>query len=1226
MECTEFPGEAKAFVIGLCLLAACATVRPVAAVDAVWTGTAASANWVDLENWTDAQGAPLAVAPTNASDSAVLNVPASGSQTIWFPAVTPLSIGTISGNCYHTLRTSNAGSNGVRGYQLNLGDVSGFEGAWNPGRTGAVLAFTGETNKVRMSELNVSLRPTVKVPSGTKVTLGAVSSGGALVKTGAGTLAIETPRVGDSQIIYHNEGTVELVGRGRDNSSLPGDPLFWVDAAKADSLELVHDDATGRDLVSRWYDRRHGDDVHEKSATPINHAQLAKPWVSSWTLNGLPVVDFGAFGGGSGSPATDPDTYGPAASLQYSLGANVKEIFIVWMDTCEENYTDAFFIGQTGAYNFHRGFGATGMGSLFAAEAHDNVEKGTLVLDGATATASSKPTLGKFHILDAAIKGEGLQPNTFCNDRTTVRYGGARIAEAIFYAEQLTTAERGLVTRYLQEKWFNKPDVNVLKLKNDACAVSVPTGRVATAREVVIDGAKLRKEGAGTLMVGRFQKEDPVIDVAGGAVALDGSLETIDDTAPAGDPVFWADATQMDSLVIETEGGTNFISRWNDCRPDKTQCYALADNASNKVGRKPYVSADTCNGLPVVDFGEYNVDSAYMTINCGAILEAFEVVRIPRNGYLGPNIFGCSGQALLRECTTSLISTWAAYLAPSAGLWTMDGLFVDPWQSFTVANDRYYVASFSSEENAGATYLGTDRNILNNGVVECGDTRLGEFIAYNRRLTDEERRQTIAYLMKKWKDEGTLFTKPAGRIAKMNFTSENAHPTVVADVDTDIDALVFNGQEEFVKTGAGKLTVEKPIPALNGTISVAGDMEVKGAIDYLQDAAFHVDASRPETIAYRAGQESDGRIDKWFDCRFNGRYAQTPLLSPGVDYGGLTNAVLGMSDGTRGLAAGLPYVDFLQAFAGNTSTNIASGMFWRSASGSAWKPSDVREYHVVYLIEKGASAKNGTPIGGEGGPAVHTLVPSGNSRGGYWGTCTRAGAGAKMTDGSAWFTSNGFLPNDADAEGVFHVTTIMTTDSVSAYSFDIDRGACGRGGVKLCEAIVFTGATNDVARAEAIHRHLLKKWKGIGEGATLPVKLGARVEIAAGGSLKLSSEMPFSLARVSGAGTLDVERLTDVARLDVSVDAAGTVSLFQVSGEVTFADQVTVSLSVDGAAALRTGSQPFFSADRLVNVPANLKGWTIRVPDSVRYQVCGRVEGATLKLEFLPRGMMLIVR
>ena len=59
---------------------------------------------------------------------------------------------------------------------------------------------------------------------------------------------------------------------------------------------------------------------------------------------------------------------------------------------------------------------------------------------------------------------------------------------------------------------------------------------------------------------------------------------------------------------------------------------------------------------------------------------------------------------------------------------------------------------------------------------------------------------------------------------------------------------------------------------------------------------------------------------------------------------------------------------------------------------------------------------------------------------------------------------------------------------------------------------------------------------------------------------------------------------------------------------------------------LRTGSQPFFSADRLVNVPANLKGWTIRVPDSVRYQVCGRVEGATLKLEFLPRGMMLIVR
>lgn len=1199
-------------------------------VDAVWSNTeTTAASWVDLANWTDRDGNALTVAPTNAVDHADLSAEKTGTQVVWLPAVTPLDLGTVSGNAHHTIRTSDVGSNGTKAYRVNLGDVSGFEGLWNPGRTKALFAFTGTAQDVRMSALQISQRPQIDVPADTTVTLGMTTSGGALQKSGLGKLVVERSRVPDSEIFYHNGGTLELKGRAPE-LSLTTEPLFWVDASKTNTMELVLDKETGKLQVVKWNDCRAADGVHTKAATPISHELVSKPWISEQKPGGLTVVDFGPLDDtiANGKIPADP-AYGSPASLTYSLGQNVKEIFVVWLDQPTTNYMDTFVIGQTGAHDFHRGYDWA-VGAIAQNIAHANLTSGQLYLDDGDVVYSTRPMYGKYHVLDYVLAGDGLQPNTFCNDRTRLRRGGARIAEALFFSEHLADAERKRVTGYLSSKWLQSVDANVLDVTGEQTAVAVPEGREAAVREVVLARGKLRKEGAGALKVSRFQTVDPTIEVAGGVVKFDKSLETVSDDQPAGEPIFWADATVAASLVTEEKDGRTYVSRWNDCRPSQTAYYAVADCSKNKTGRSPFVSEDTCNGKPVIDFGDWSQDEgAYMGINCGNVIrEAFEVIRIPRNGYSGPNLFGCSGQELLREGTATLLHGTYAYKEPVAGLWTMDGNFVDPWAAFTVANDRYYVASFSSESAPNAVLLGTDRAILNNGKVECGDTRLGEFIAYNRRLTDAERRQTIAYLMKKWKGEGTLFTKPAGKIAKMSFTAENPAPRIEADIDTAIDEVAFEGGAGFSKTGDGKLTVGSFSGVPGGTMCVAGEMEV-AAIDHLHDAAFHVDASAARSISYRAGQEDDARIDKWQDSRLSGRYAATPLVAPGANYGGLTNAVLRVSDGTDGLVAGKPYVDFLEAFAGNTSVNIASGMFWYEANGVQWKPSNVREFHVVYRIDNGASGKNATPIGSEEGPNNWSLTPSGNAVGGYWpySGCTAPNNALKKGDGSEWFTGMKFLANGASAEGRFHVLSIAFTNNISAYSFDIDRAGCGRGGVQLCEAVIFTGTTNNLARANAIHEYLRRKWMADAADEGGPaLAFGEQLELAPGASFKLSTDMPLAIDRLSGSGTFNVGEVRGVSRVDVSIDEAGRVSCLRVNGQVTFADTVEIVVEAAHPAALKNGTYTFLEATALKNVPAHLSDWTVVLPEGVKPAVRLHADGGRLSLDLVPQGTVILCR
>lgn len=1178
------------------------------AVDAVWVnGTASTATWTDLSNWTDSQGESLAVAPTNASDSATLSVPTDKDQTISFPAVTPIDIGEIYGNWRHILKTANPSDNVCKEFRLRLGDVSGFSGVWEPGRTKAVLEFTGASREVEMSDLSVAQRPQVAVPSGTHVTLTQTTTGGSFHKTGAGSLTLVNSNVGDSEIAYVDEGVLELSGNDV-SGRIPGDPVFWVDASDTNRMEVAHDSATGRDYVSMWYDCRYGDGIHGKSAEPIVNANISKPWISAFRQNGRTVLDFGAKNGG------DVETLGPCASLTYDLGAKAKELFVVWMDTAE-TYSDVFFIGQRGySYQFHRGYSGSALGALLANEASADVKNGQIRLDGNLVAYTTRPTVGKFHMVNYAMLNDGLQPSTFCNDRGTTRYGGARIAEAIFYTNALTKTERMMVTSYLQSKWFGKVDLNVLRVSGTSAAVSVPKDRVARVREAVAQEGRLRKEGEGELRVARFQPESPSIEVANGTVTLDGDIEMPSDDGPAAGPVFWGDPSDENSLETTTEGGKKFVTRWKDRRPGSPY-YA---EAGDKAGRNPFVSENACNGRDVIDFGTYGGgDESYMVINCGNVIrEVFQVVRIPRNGYnSGPNIFGCGGQGLLRSGTASLLSRTYAYLGPSAGIWTMNGSFVDPWADYYVNNSEYYVVSFASETLNSAQYLGTDR------ALKWGDTMLGEIIAYDRRLTDVERRQTIAYLMKRWKGAGTPFTAPAAKIGKVIFPAENTSPKLAAHVDTTVANVELSGQGMLTKVGSGKLVVEARLPQDVSEVHVS-EGELSAAYDFLPDAVFHVDASQKGSFEFRKESGSEDSIVKWNDCRRNGLYARSMVGADGGNYANLTNGIYNVAaagDGSS-LLPGSAYVDLDNG-----------GMHFYEDGVSTIKAfEDLREYHVVFsLLEKGNH-----PV--VGGPRYETdvsaMLPCGDNMKNIfylWGKCAVARTSWIKTDSeTSWRNNNCYLSNSGSlTAGQFYVLSVVATNNLTANSFALDRnGSAGKGKIRICEAIFFRGATNTQERANAIHAYLQKKWMGIGEGASIPVKLD-EASVAQGAKLSLSSEMPYEISRIAGAGSFDLGAVSGVAKLDACFDAEGQMSPMTVNGKVSFASSVAVAVSMAAPKLVKPGTYVLLRANGgLDGIPEDLSGWTLSGLEGIRG--CGRLRcvGNEIRLEISPLGLMIILR
>jgi hypothetical protein len=278
------------------------------------------------------------------------------------------------------------------------------------------------------------------------------------------------------------------------------------------------------------------------------------------------------------------------------------------------------------------------------------------------------------------------------------------------------------------------------------------------------------------------------------------------------------------------------------------------------------------------------------------------------------------------------------------------------------------------------------------------------------------------------------------------------------------------------------------------------------------------------------------------------------------------------------------------------------------------------------MIQDSESWINATPIGSRKYETeADGLVPRGTINGGYWSGCVNAASANKKTDGSSWFTENQFIADGTKAYGKFLVMTIAATGNVSACSFAIDRKNCGRGGIKLCEAIVFTGNTNTTQRAEQIHNYLLAKWKNIGQ-PELKTRMYEKVYVASGAELNIAEKVGGNtqIKSVAGAGTINVGDVSGLESLDVVFDENGQASCLEFDSQVSFADAVNLVITAQNESNIKEGAYTVLNAAGISNV--DLTRWTIEKPETALRNYSVVYDETTIKIRVSALGTLLIVK
>ena len=306
----------------------------------------------------------------------------------------------------------------------------------------------------RLGVLTTSAGAELDVPDGASLALrGLQGNGSTLTKSGAGTLSFPI-LPGEVTSIDVRGGRLALT-----NDVTLLEAHLHVDISDADHVQLQNKDGTN--FVIRLFDVGGSG----RFAYPDNYPMC--PWVpSDRTLNGKPFVDFGGLKYSSMANWQRDGRYlkfGHRENNSDRLGQrydDVREVLMVFSDADEvpsqaEGAVGAFIVGDTGTYDFHRGWNRTMIGPW----AHDCVRNGRAWLDGAACDGTSTVIPEGFHVVRVQTTGN-MHAGTFGMDRgTNQSYGGMRMAEAMIFNRTLSDDEGAMAMNYLRAKWLNQSTV-----------------------------------------------------------------------------------------------------------------------------------------------------------------------------------------------------------------------------------------------------------------------------------------------------------------------------------------------------------------------------------------------------------------------------------------------------------------------------------------------------------------------------------------------------------------------------------------------------------------------------------------------------------------------------------------------------------------------------------------------------------------------------------------------
>lgn len=962
----------------------------------------------------------------------------------------------------------------------------------------------------------------------------------------AGTLDIRNSPGGESYLSLH-DGAVTLHGRpGGDAPALVPGAAVHLDASATDAFEL-----DGEGKVRMWR-AMPGTAVSAAAVSDLSGFEaVVAPTVVTDAATGKPVVDFGAYAANAAAQQGTSAALGLSETLR-----NVRELFIVFRDKSPKGIRPQF-VGCSLREDERLFFRQT-EGALFDQQNSDYnaampVRAGEIRVDDQAEPFEVQGDFSRrLHVVSVGVNtnltAAGDNPVAYLAMAGGAdRFGGIQIAEILLYTNALTSAERRQNNAALLGKWRPAAEARVwdygeLRFLSAAPEVTVAEGTVAV-REITLTDATTRlvKKGAGTLLVGRLSRPGLVIEVQEGNVRFVDTVVRGDDPQPAADPFCWFDATAAASLVPD---GATGIAQWRD-RRDGTNHYGKALHLAPPTATttlaggtavkhpNPTLNTAAADGRALVDLGDVCVADTQKAETLGAstslrlyIDGSVSHAGTPnmREGYVvyyktdetscpvassSYNLFNLRNSskdlfAHQNYCHTHVIG----------GYWRYDGLAIDPTACANTCGE-VHIVSFRFASKRAIDAFCTDRGSIQ---YQIGGAKIGEVLYYDRLLTDQERRDTEAYLFRKWKGTAT----PQDAMAAEPQPSL-ALPATGADTELGADTPY---SPEFISgllgprlrfTGSGTFVCTNALTARTREIMLAGGgaLDLTLDFDFFSNAWFHVDATHRAALDYLSA--TTNAVARWEDIRANGLVA-TPVLKG-------TKArpfVVQTEVNDTGLVR--PVMDFGEWYNGGSPTNTASSMEWSARTA-------LQEFYLVQRdkgLHKGIPPENATEEQKRdyGYPCLFGQL----RQNAFWAGDDYFVEGSDqiafhrnseelLVD---WAQPNivaGYIGVNGEQKDR---TFKPATNTFYVYSFQLKapdhhvqtfarRDSYQVGGQQVAEMICFA-ETNTAARRVEIENYLMKKWFGTGAALTWPMERIAFADASSALTLRLDDCQKMSLA------------------------------------------------------------------------------------------------------------------
>lgn len=1168
--------------------------------------------WGTLDNWL-VDGVKPTIAPTNFGDTVVFphtatkrrqSIYAGTSSTT--SSMIGLAVDSVTGDTSYEIFNGGIWSSGGGNPRnpLTVVNPNGFTGFWGAPDSQQIYVFPSTASFTpQVYNLDVQGRPTVRATGNGTVAVDALYNSGALVKDGPADLSI-AGSLGAANGLIVNEGNVILPANAALDTldSVLAQAYLHLDASDETTFEYQEGSQTA---VTNWLDvRKDGRSAWVPSNWSYFGADRVKvahpPFLTAErSPTGLPLLDFGSCFNADAEPL-----YGPTnCCLEFAPISNGAEVFAV------VRYHEKFGMNAIlGDYNLApmQPYG----GAIFGGSANENLSTGHFYLDGVLGKTTDTPADGLTNGLHVLSFGPAtnLTVRTIGVDQNfAARCGGMMFGEILIFTNELSRTDRLRVNNYLRRKWvlggLDQQDVDLgsIMVRNAASQLKVESGKTAKVLDVVAENGTFIKTGDGELQIDTVHPADATVDVRGGSVSF--RRQAVPQLQIAANPLVRLDAAVGVTTEYDETYATNFVTSWKDCRAD-VETAAVPFSVLAKPHYPTVLAAASPTGLDVLDFGSTYGTVAGMTLpwygQAARVYSGFIVMKqsYPNQSYVP--FFGCKDMSMERENSTGggthcrILHNFYPNPAAMSALWTINGRPVEPtvyMPEYFGANCGFIVVAFSAHRPIAVDAIALGRN----QDTRVGGIQVGEYILYDRELSEAERRNTEAYLMDKWL--GAAHPAAASSY-NLSYAVASDQPAVLDYADDATVPSVSGGNGTVLKVGAGAVTVNtiKDSPVAPTIVVNEGNLAVRVA-SFEEDALMHFDTTDEDTLVY-----TNGVLAQWKDVRGNGLVAETDWQhaskAPTLDTVTTANSV-------QRKMVNFGYL------ASSTARMVLNQNF-----------SNVREAHVVL---KGISPHflpltwaHDSPY--SPGTTQHIdYYRSGNGQ-----IINSDSSSACVRNGGIWINGEARVFNDIITPTDSMLMSFAPTANTYVNSIQGDRAM--NGGAYVGEQIAFSRTLTEPER-DYLMKKLMYKWFEVGEEPVWTNINYAAVSVASGANLTFTHAADPFVAELGGSGTVKAKKVQGVACLSCDGDEVAAGDYLQVDGEVIFAPEVEVDVSniTTGRQFLNAGDYPILSATTLTNV--DVSNWTLTgVDEATARKFALKQVGETICLSVSKPGLLLIVK